>query len=185
MSCRWISRTPECLLRLAFGGVCSLFLASVSVSHPADRTLAHVPDARKVGEGRLRYFFWDIYDAVLYAPQGFWKDEPPFALRLSYLRAIPGKDIADRSAEEIRKQGFDDSTTLAAWHRKMREIFPDVKEGLRLTGVYTVQGHTVFYKNTIEIGRFTDPNFGRAFFAIWLSEKSRFPALRRQLLGEK
>ena len=85
--------------------------------------LAYVPDARKVGEGRLTYFFWDIYDAALYAPRGVWTNSPPFALQLSYLRAIPGKDIADRSAEEMRKQGFNDFTTLAVWHQKNARDF--------------------------------------------------------------
>ena len=142
-----------------------------------------VPAAQKVGAGRLTYLFWDIYDATLYAPQGVWRNHQPFALQLVYLKSFEGRQIADRSLEEMRAQGLQDEMKLAAWHKQMRNIFPDVEKGVSLTGIYTQNGETVFYRNTVEIGRIKDPEFSQAFFAIWLGENTSEPDMRRQLLG--
>ena len=143
----------------------------------------YVPAAEKVGEGRLTYLFWDVYDAELYAPNGTWREDGPYALRISYLMNLDSKTIADHSALEIREQGIADEARLAAWHEQMRKIFPDVGEGISLTGVNTGTGEVVFYKNDVEIGRIKDAEFSRAFFDIWLNEKTSEPDLRRKLLG--
>ncbi|MEM7070713.1 MAG: chalcone isomerase family protein [Pseudomonadota bacterium] len=140
-------------------------------------------DAQKVGEGRLSYLFWDVYDATLYAPEGMWQKKHPFALELYYLRAIKGKKIADTSIEQIRNQGFSDEVKLADWHAQMHKIFPDVDEGTRLTGIYTKKGNTIFYQNGRQIGRIKDPTFSTAFFDIWLDQKTSAPNLRSKLLG--
>lgn len=144
---------------------------------------ANVPNAETVGQGRLRVFFLDVYDATLYAPNGHLNEDKPFAIELSYLRSISGKKIAERSAEEIRNQGFGDEVKLAAWYEQMRNIFPDVVEGDIITGVYTKSGETVFYRQDQEIGRIKDVEFSHHFFNIWLSENTSSPDLRRKLLG--
>jgi hypothetical protein len=162
---------------------CALAIIGVTPSYALEHIRSYVPDAQKVGEGRLSYLLWDVYDATLYAPKGAWEDGEPFALQLSYLRALDGRQIADRSIEEIRGQGFADEVKLATWHAQMRKIFPDVDEGVRLTGVYTQSGESVFYYDDVEIGRISDAEFGRAFFGIWLNEKTSAPDLRRQLLN--
>lgn len=143
----------------------------------------YIPQAEKVGEGRLTYLFWNIYDAALFAPEGAWQKEKPYALKLSYLMDIEGKKIADRSAEEMRNQNLANEVEIATWHSQMKRIFPDVSEGTILTGVYTQNGDTVFYKDGSEIGRIQDPKFSEAFFGIWLNKQTSSPDLRRKLLG--
>jgi hypothetical protein len=145
----------------------------------------NIPDAKQVGEGRMSYLFWDIYDAALFAPKGEWQKNAPFALSLTYLRELNGKAIADRSAEEIRDLGFKDEVILATWHSQMRNIFPDVKEGTTLIGVYTREKESVFFKDNVEIGRISDPDFGTYFFNIWLDPKTTEPELRAKLLGKR
>ena len=142
-----------------------------------------IPEAKMVGQGRFSALVWNIYDAALYTSDGQWKKEEPFALSLTYLRYLNGKKIADRSIQEIRKQGFSDEIKLATWHAQMRQIFPDVSEGVVLTGIRTKEGVSIFYKNGQEIGRINDSEFSRHFFDIWLSEKTSAPDLRRKLLG--
>lgn len=156
--------------------------AALAESAPAYITPL-VPKASEAGSGRLTYLLWDVYDARLFVPQGKWSDEPPYALELRYLRDLDGGAIADRSAEEIRKQGFRDEVTLAAWHTQMRKLFPNVHQGSTLTGIYTAKGESLFYLSDQFIGKITDPSFGKHFFAIWLSEKTSEPQLRRRLLG--
>jgi hypothetical protein len=164
---------------------CFLAILGITPAYSIDHIRIHVAEAKEVGEGRLSYLLWDVYDAVLYAPQGFWKEGHPFALQLSYLRQISGDKIADRSVEEMRNQGISDVVKLATWHTQMKNIFPDVDEGVSLTGVYTEAGETVFYRDNTEIGRINDPEFSKAFFGIWLDEKTSAPDLRRKLLGDR
>lgn len=143
----------------------------------------YVPNAAQVGTGRLSVVFWDVYDATLYAPHGKWNAHKPYALSIHYFREIEGADIADRSAEEIRKQGFSDDVKLAEWQTNMRKIFPDVKNGSELTAVFTAQKSTDFYSDGKHIGSIRGAEFGTYFFNIWLSEKTSEPELRRKLLG--
>ncbi|WP_421784120.1 chalcone isomerase family protein [Kiloniella litopenaei] len=175
-------------VKFAIGLILSLVLAShLAMSSPAtgnELVAKHVPSAQAVGKGRLSILFWDVYDAVLLAPNGQWNIASPFALSLTYLRDIDGRDIADKSAEEIRNLGLDDEVKLAAWHNQMLNIFPDVKEGTNLTGIYAENGESIFFHKDKEIGRISDPDFGRYFFDIWLNPKTSAPQLRAKLLGQ-
>ncbi len=145
----------------------------------------YVPNAQLVGQGRLTVFIWDVYDAFLYAPGGQWHPDRPFALKLLYLRRLYGDKIAQRSTIEIRNQGFGDEDRLATWDKEMERIFPDVDEGVSLTGIYTDTSQSLFFLNNQEIGVIGDPEFGRQFFGIWLNENTSEPDLRRQLLGAR
>lgn len=147
----------------------------------------YIPDAKKIGEGRLSVFLTDVYDAELFASNknSIAQNKPPYALTLSYLRPLKSETIAKRSAKEMRNIGLNDELKIAAWHEKMRKIFPDVKDGTSITGIYTADKQTVFYQSGNEIGRITDPEFGKYFFGIWLNEKTSAPNLRSKLLGKK
>jgi hypothetical protein len=163
--------------------ICAALLIASSPAYTAEYIDRHVRDAQAVGQGRMSVLIWDVYDVTLYAPAGSLKQDQPFALALSYLRDLDGQKIADRSIEEIRGQGFADEVKLATWHTQMRKIFPDVSDGMTLTGVHTSAGTTIFYQNEEKIGQINDPLFSKAFFDIWLSEKTSAPDLRRSLLG--
>ncbi len=145
---------------------------------------AYIPKAEIVGQGRLTYMVWDVYDATLYAPVGRYSDKRPTALSLRYLRNLKGRDIADTSVAEIRAQGFNDEVTLASWHEQMRRIFPDVTTTTVLTGIRTVKGETVFLQNGRKIGTITDKRFGTYFFNIWLGDTAKKTDLRDRLLGQ-
>ena len=163
-----------------------LFLTVMIISPPAlgsDYIENMIPGAAPVGTGRLTIFFMDVYDLKLYAAKGVWKPGSPLALEFRYLRNIKGTRIAQITIEEIRKLGFRDELLLAGWYEQIRKIFPDVKEGVMLTGIFTDDEETVFYKDGEEIGRVKDTAFGNAFFNIWLDPKTREPGLRKKLLG--
>lgn len=166
----------------------TLILACVPVSSKASDIQSvlntHIPDCEKVGEARYTRLLWDVYDASLFAKDGVYQQQQPFALSLHYLRNIEGKAIADKSAELIREAGFSDEITLAAWHNQMRSIFPNVSEGTVLTGIYGEGGKTVFYDGGKKIGQISDPKFGEHFFGIWLSEDNKEADFRKKLLGD-
>lgn len=143
----------------------------------------HVDPENLVGEARFNYMLWPVYDISLYAPQGDFTGEPPFSLKIVYLRQIAGERIASQSVALIRDQGFDDEIRLAGWYQQMKNIFPDVDKGSELTGVHAVNGESIFYRQDREIGRIIDPIFGQYFFNIWLGNDTSFSSIRNQLVG--
>lgn len=145
----------------------------------------HIPNAQMAASGRLTIFLFDVYDASFYTVNGKLGVTPPFALKLSYLRDIKGEKIADQSAEEIRNQQRVDEVTLADWHSQMRNIFPDVKKGDSITGIYKETSACTFYKNNTYLGQINNTQFCDVFFDIWLGEKTSAPALRNKLIGQK
>lgn len=152
----------------------------IAAANPASQ---HFTPVETIGHGRMSVLLWDAYDATLYAPSKPFDATKPYALTLTYLMDFDGADIAERSVEEMRKQGFSDSATLERWGKQMAAIFPNVKEGDSITGVRDASGNTAFYHNDTAIGTITDAAFTQHFFNIWLSEKTSEPKLRKKLLG--
>jgi len=145
---------------------------------------SYVPAAAPVGQMTLRFMLFDVYEATLYAPDGEWQRDKPFALSLRYLRNLDGDAIAERSVKEIRGQGFDNETKLNAWGKAMADIFPDVKKDTTIIGLLDATQTTRFYFEGKPIGQIEDPEFGEQFFNIWLGERTSEPKLRDQLLGK-
>lgn len=162
----------------------ALVLFTLTPAQAGEAMKAYLPDAELVGEGRMRVFMMDIYDAALFAPGGDAKPGEPVGLTLTYLRDIEGKKIADHSFKEMKKLKAADEATLKNWHALMLDIFPDVREGMSLSGILTPKGETVFLQDGKKIAQIKDKNFGPAFFDIWLNPKTSAPNMRRKLLGE-
>lgn len=135
-----------------------------------------------VGEGKLRFMFWDIYEAKLFAPEGEYKSDGNFSLKLKYFRDFKGVDIAEMSIKEMKKQGYTNSNKLQEWEVLMKNIFPDVVNGSVLEGIF-LEGKTIFYHDDNKIAEINDKEFGHKFFDIWLSSKTSEPRLRKRLLG--
>lgn len=173
-------RLIRCLVMVAV----TMSSATFAQPTPPDYVTSAVPNATRVGSGMFTYYFWDVYEATLFAPNGSWEPTAPFALQLTYQRDLKGKKIAQRSVDEIRKQGFDDAKRLETWMTKMTQIFPDVSDGDTLTGIATKDSASVFYFNGKQVGVIEDPRFTVQFFNIWLSEKTSEPEFRQALLNQ-
>lgn len=155
------------LLALPFAGMAG---ASTAVSP--------FPGLRRWGSGAFRRFGFHVYDATLWA--GDDPLQPPLALRLDYKRSIAGKAIAEASVKEMRKR-VADTPQLEAWGAEMARIFPDVRDGDHLLGLWQPQGAR-FLQGERTLGDVDDPVFARAFFGIWLDDKTSVPELRAALL---
>jgi hypothetical protein len=137
------------------------------------------------GSGKFTYWGFHVYDAWLWVgargldPKTL---DQPFALVLRYARDFAGKDIADRSAEEIAKLGIGSTAQQAAWLTWMHAHIPDVKDGDTLTGLYQQSGGLTLLLNGKRVASNEDLSFARAFFSIWLDERTTGPALRKALL---
>ena len=136
-----------------------------------------------VGSAKFEFIFWDVYFATLYAPNGNFNSDKPFALSLKYLRDFEGSAIAERSVKEMEQQGFADQTKLAEWQKVMLDVFPNVKKGQTIVGVADASGHAHFYLDQRSLGVVADADFTQRFFDIWLNEKTSEPKLREKLLN--
>jgi hypothetical protein len=145
-----------------------------------------LPAARLQGRARLRTLGLSLYEARLWvgtAPVAANWVAVPFAIEIEYARTLWGSMVADRSLAEMRRQGEIAPDMAERWLTTMKALFPDVKEGDRLTGVHTPEQGARFFLNGAPRGTLQDETFSRFFFGIWLSPKTSEPALRSALLG--
>jgi Chalcone isomerase-like len=169
-----------------------ILLAGIALSALASdaRVLRLPPDAARtypalseVGTGTLRWFGFHVYDARLWLGSTRPSADRPFALALRYARDFEGRKIAEASIEEIERLGFGTAQERARWLDEMQGLFPDVREGHELAGL-NIPGRGVrFYLDGRTIGEVMDPEFARAFFAIWLDPRTKAPSLRVALLN--
>ena len=134
---------------------------------------------------RLRFWGFDVYDARLWTSPSFRHSQAtqfPFALELQYLRRLEGGAIASRSLDEMRRLATLTDAQAQGWLLAMREVFPDVKEGDRITGVNVPGEGVEFWVNGQRVGDVKDTAFANLFFGIWLNERTSEPKLRAQLL---
>ena len=96
---------------------------------------------------------------------------------------MEGKKIAQRSIDEMKKQGDLSADDSDKWLSLMNSIFPDVSEGDVITGIATKDGTSVFYVNGEKADEIEDKVFTQRFFDIWLSDKTSEPKFRKKLLG--
>jgi hypothetical protein len=159
--------------------------AQSAAAAPAAEVKAELPDARTLGAARMRFFGMDIYDARLFAPALKRSDytASPFALEVQYLRGFDGSSIAERSLKEMRRIGNISPEKEKTWLDAMRQAFPDVKSGDRITGFHKPGVGTRFFVNGLARASIDDPEFSRYFFGIWLSPHTSEPKMRTELLA--
>lgn len=175
--------------RLVAGTAVVLALALAGGARAADEP---VPDyvhthfvAHFAGEARLTWFGLHVYDARLFVPPGFDVVDAvaqPFALELTYARALEGKAIAQTSRDEMARLGFGTEEKRRRWFEAMLRVFPDVERGRRIAGVNLPARGVRFYVDGRDAGSIDDIEFARAFFAIWLDPRTRSPKVRDGLL---
>jgi hypothetical protein len=136
---------------------------------------------------RLRVWGFEVYDASLWASKdfdGIRYAQQDFALELHYLRDFKGSDIAERSIGEMGELDTIAPEQAERWLTAMRQLFPDVQRGDRITG-HNVPGRgAAFYLNGRALGALADDRFARLFFGIWLSPRTSQPAMRETLLQQ-
>ena len=108
----------------------------------------------------------------------------PLALELLYARSLEGIKIAERSLAEMQRQGEIEAAKAARWLGAMKQVFPDVQPGDRITGLHLPGLGARFFVNGQLKGDVRDAEFARLFFGIWLSSRTSEPALRDALLGK-
>ncbi|MFM7703683.1 MAG: chalcone isomerase family protein [Rubrivivax sp.] len=161
--------------------------AGAAALTPPRELSAEWPAARVQGRAQMRFLGLHVYDIRLWtvdAPVGA-EDWPrrPLALEIEYARELPGRRIAERSLDEMRRAGPIAAEAAERWLQAMLQFFPDVRAGDRITGLQRPDGHVRFYVNGQLRGEKRDAEFARRFFGIWLAPVTSEPRLRAALLG--
>lgn len=145
-----------------------------------------LPNAKLVGQGEFRWLFFDIYNAKLWSEQSPFDANKRFALELTYHRHITSDEFLESTIDEIKRiNGTTYSTQqLAQWKKQLTNVFPDVRSGDQLIGVYLPDRGCVLFDKNKRIAEINDPQLAKAFFGIWLDARSRDKNLRQLLLGE-
>jgi Chalcone isomerase-like len=145
-----------------------------------------IPGARSIGAGEFRWFGLTIYEARLWSRHPKPTLDTALALEVTFLRDVSRATLVEMLQDEFRRLGGDklEEEQLAKWSFEMRRAFGDVRAGQRLIGVYLPGRGCRFYVNDQLSREVLDPDFARAFFSIWLDGRTRFPKLRRALLGD-
>ena len=165
------------------------------LSSAAKESMVHVLTPKEVanafdsprlyGTGRMRFMAWNLYDISLWTGSDF---DPinfmnsPFALELTYLRALNGVDIANQSIKEMQRLGPMSKLQENQWLGKMQAAFPNIQAGDRLCGIHHPGQRVRFFHNGNFRSDVEDAAFASYFFGIWLSDKTSEPRLRSELL---
>lgn len=175
--------------------LCAVLVLPVTSSAADSRTPPPLPQAVEgaveggtlnlLGYGRMRKWIWDAFDVSLWITGDTWSWNEPFVLELRYVRSFDGEEIVEGTRNQWEHLGYTNEAQLELWLKQLIGIFPNVKVGDQLAGVYLPGRETHFFHNGQPIGTMSDPAFGPAFFAIWLDPKSSESTLREELLGSR
>jgi Chalcone isomerase-like len=137
---------------------------------------------KEVGQGTYRKFGFSIYRATLWAADGVWNPQKPYALELHYTRSLSKETLVDAVTGDIRDQGVADDDTLARWEKVLSEVLPAVEDGDTIIGLHVPGKNSLLFYNETKIADIKDQKLSQAFFDIWLGEQAD-QDLREKLLG--
>lgn len=174
----------QALVALAIGAaVARPARANTLPAASADEALS---GQRAIGQSLFRWWGLEVYRATLYGDASF---DPPrferqrFGLELEYLRNFSGRDITQRSIDEMQGIAALDPAQASGWRDAMLKTFPDVRPGDRLLGLHEPERGARFYLNGRLLAAVDDPVFSARFFGIWLSPRTSQPRLREALIA--
>lgn len=171
--------------------------AAANVPPVIERSIPGVESWQRWGSGEMRWLGFELYRATLWvatervqqempAAEGVQQatavlDVSPHALVLQYRRAIKASRLVQVSLDEMRQLGIAEAD-LRRWEGDLQRVFRDVAVGDSITGVHHPGVGARFFHGGEPTGEIADPNFARAFFAIWLDPRTSAPRLRESLL---
>lgn len=171
----------------------SLFtaIALLTVAAPARSDVSDLPPSimrlapasmEQVGNGQYRKLGFNIYRVALWAQDGAYDRNKPFALQVHYTRSLDKETIVQAVVEDVRKQALADDATMDKWEAMLTDILPAVKDGDEIVGLYVPGKPAKLFFNGRQIASISDKRLSDSFFNIWLGPVAN-PELRAQLMG--
>lgn len=174
-------------MALCLGLLMSISIAQANTPNltPPQAVIERIGPVKLVGQARYTYWFWNVYDIALYAPNGRYQPNQPFALTIEYLRDFTGKSISDETIKQIQRQNNPPSdAVLEQWREQMNKIFPDVSRGDWIVGVSDGNNAYFYNKQGALLGTVEGKQFVQFFFDIWLGSNTLSQRLTHTLLGQ-
>jgi Chalcone isomerase-like len=161
--------------------VCFALLAPTAALARPPEVATELAQAQMLGSARYQVLAWQVFEAQLWSQHQSFDWDRPFALSLTYRRAISVDQLVSRSVE-----GMAARTRLSSQQRlaaELRTCFADVSPGDRITGVSLSENTARFYLNGRQRCEISWPGFRRAFFGIWLDATGSDRTFSAQLRG--
>ena len=155
-------------------------LAAASNDHNRSLVVKNMSQVESLGQGRMTYWGFTLYDAKLYASK---EAKGGIALDIQYLRKFEANALVKQTLDELKNLGVSD-TQRAEWAEPLARAFKTVQVGDSITAIRKPQGGTQFFYNGQFVSEISGESFSQAFFGIWLHPKTSAPHLRKVLLGE-
>ena len=175
---KWTPILNLCLV-LTLLGPSWVFASASGAKSPVYR---YIETASLQGQGRLTFWGFDVYDARYYVADP--KGQNGFALEIHYIRSFKGVDLAKRTIDEMTRLGVSEKQRTI-WLQSLEKIFPDIASGDTLVGIHLPDRGTLFLHNGKVIGDIPGDAFAKAFFGIWLDERTSVPKLRSALIATR
>ncbi len=160
--------------------VCSLILLTVlSMS-----AVAELPKGlRPIGEARLSFLWYDVYQARLFNLQGQFDGlKAPLVLQIIYRREISNQVQIEQTANQLGNKVSEEE--MLPWLMDLAALWPDIRTDDQLTFHMRSHDSGDFYFNGQLLGNVDHPGFARAFMNIWLADDGRYSRMAKQLRGE-
>ncbi|EAQ96515.2 chalcone isomerase family protein [Congregibacter litoralis] len=161
----------------------------LAVNKAAAATMQQTAEERelnleKVGEARLKFLLWSVYDSRLYTPTGQYQNGiRPLKLEIEYLLDVKADALVERTQTEWNKMGRN-HPRQDEWRQKLGSIWTDINSGDVISLELDQENRSTFRRNGELLGHIEDPEFGQEFVDIWLSEDCTHPEVRQALLGQ-
>ena len=136
-----------------------------------------------LGRADVSLLGFDLYQAQLWSSRSTFSFQEPFALTLIYKRKFTAKQLTKNTIEEVARIENTSVKEHAALS-KIQKCFADVGPNDRITGIANSSDNATFYVNGRQSCSIEYPKLTQRFFGIWLSENTRDPKSRKQLLGQ-
>lgn len=162
----------------------------------ADMSKVSTADWRQwkmVGQAKLTWFIFDIYESRLRAPDGRYQvsadvSPHPFALEIYYQRDVTKQQLLEVTDEQWQKLGVKQQRRQQ-WLSELNKMYPNIKKGDELAYVTDGKAGQFLYRRAGDaspktVGYVEDEGLNDAFLSIWLSPNTEFPKLREQLIGQ-
>ena len=174
----WIKTLTFCSM-LGLLGPSWAFASAAGGKSPVYR---YIESASLQGQGRLTFWGFDVYDARYYVADP--KGQNGFALEIHYIRSFKGTELAKRTIDEMTRLGVSEKQRML-WLQSLEKIFPDIASGDTLIGLHLPDRGTLFLHNGKPVGDIPGDAFAKAFFGIWLDERTSVPKLRSALIASR
>lgn len=146
------------------------------------------------GAGTRYVFLFKVYTAALYLPQKSSQPQAIYAmpgpkeLKLTMLRDVSGKELADKLNEGIKNNlSPEEFASFIPSLAQLGGLFAQ-KSQLKTGETVTIReipgkGSTIAIDGVASGGTFTDPQFFNSMLKIWLGKDPAEERLKRALLG--